>query len=117
MFRLPEERGLINRLGFNSDGADAVAERLKRWERSGRAHRIPLGINIGKTKVAEDAAADYVATFSRIASFGDYITVNVELTEHAGPAGTSRSETPSRRSSCASPPRDRANWPREALSS
>jgi dihydroorotate dehydrogenase len=77
VFRLPDERGLINRLGFNSDGADTVAERLKRWERAGRAHRIPLGINIGKTKVAEDAAADYVATFSRVAAYADYVTINV----------------------------------------
>lgn len=77
VFRLTDERGLINRLGFNSDGADAVAERLKRWERSGRAHRIPLGINIGKTKVADDAAADYVATFARVAAFADYVTINV----------------------------------------
>jgi dihydroorotate dehydrogenase len=77
VFRLTQEQGLINRLGFNSDGVDAVAERLARWERSGRAHRIPLGINIGRTKAAEDAAADYVATFSRIASFADYVTINV----------------------------------------
>ena len=77
VFRLPEDRAVINRLGFNSDGAEVIANRLAAWEETGRAHRIPLGVNIGKTKVAEDAAADYVTTFSRISRFADYIAVNV----------------------------------------
>jgi dihydroorotate dehydrogenase len=77
IFRLKEDRALINRLGFNSDGADMVASRLEGWDETGRAHRIPLGVNIGKTKVAEDAAADYVHSFVRIARFADYVAVNV----------------------------------------
>ena len=77
VFRLPEDRAVINRLGFNSDGAEVIANRLAAWEETGRAHRIPVGVNIGKTKVAEDAAADYVTTFSRISRFADYIAVNV----------------------------------------
>ncbi len=77
VFRLPEDRAVINRLGFNSDGAEVIANRLAAWEETGRAHRIPLGVNIGKTKVAADAAADYVTTFSRISRFADYIAVNV----------------------------------------
>jgi dihydroorotate dehydrogenase len=77
IFRLPEDRALINRLGFNSDGAAVVAGRLAEWETSGRAHRIPLGVNIGKTKIAEDAAADYVSTFARVAPYADYVVVNI----------------------------------------
>ena len=77
IFRLPGDRAVINRLGFNSDGAAVVARRLAAWEETGRAHRIPLGVNIGKTKVAEDAAADYVAAFTRVARNADYIAVNV----------------------------------------
>ncbi len=77
IFRLPEDRAVINRLGFNSDGAAVVASRLAEWERSGRAHRIPLGVNIGKTKAAEDAAADYVSTFARVAPYADYVAVNI----------------------------------------
>lgn len=77
IFRLPEDRAVINRLGFNSDGADIVANRLEAWEETGRAHRIPLGINIGKTKIAEDAAADYVTTFARVAPYADYVALNV----------------------------------------
>ena len=77
VFRLPEDKAVINRLGFNSDGAEIVATRLAAWEETGRAHRIPLGVNIGRTKEAEDAAADYVTTFTRLARFADYVAVNV----------------------------------------
>ncbi len=77
IFRLPEDRALINRLGFNSDGSEVVAARLSAWEESGRAHRIPLGINIGKSKSAVDAAADYVSTFARVAPYADYVAVNI----------------------------------------
>ncbi len=77
VFRLREDEALINRFGFNSEGSEAVARRLARVEMSGRAHRIPLGINIGKSKLAEDAEADYLTTFGRVAPFADYVTVNV----------------------------------------
>ncbi len=77
VFRLPEDDALINRFGFNSEGSAAVVRRLVREEMAGRAHRIPLGVNIGKTKVAEDAEADYLTTFGRVAPHADYITVNV----------------------------------------
>lgn len=77
MFRLREDRAVINRLGFNSRGSEAVATRLRNWEAAGRAHRIPLGINIGKTKAATDAEADYLTSFRRLARYADYVTVNV----------------------------------------
>ena len=73
MFRLPRDRALINRLGFNNDGATAAARRL--------AHRPPgtVGVNIGKTKrVAEaDAVADFTASAERLAPLADYLVVNV----------------------------------------
>src|SRR6476620_1792313 len=50
IFRLPEQQALINRLGFNNDGADAIAERLRRLRRSGRWPAVPVGINIGKSR-------------------------------------------------------------------
>ncbi len=77
IFRLPEDRAIVNRLGFNSDGADAVAARIALWEQSGRAHRIPLGVNIGRSRGADEAAADYVAAFTRLAPHADYVAVNV----------------------------------------
>jgi dihydroorotate dehydrogenase len=77
IFRLRQDRALINRLGFNSEGSQGVAARLAMWEETGRAHRIPLGVNIGRTKTALDAADDYVATFARIGRFADYVAINV----------------------------------------
>src|SRR5215210_1914038 len=51
LFRIPQEGALINRMGFNNDGAEAVAERLRRLQASGRWPTIPIGINIGKSKI------------------------------------------------------------------
>jgi dihydroorotate dehydrogenase len=73
LFRLPRDRALLNRMGFNNDGANAIAPRLL-GERQG-----PLGVNIGKSKVApkEEAIADYVASTERLARHADYFVVNV----------------------------------------
>jgi dihydroorotate dehydrogenase len=74
LFRLPEDEALINRMGFNNDGAVEVAARL-----DASKPRIPVGINIGKSKVVElDAASqDYRASFECMHQFGDYFVVNV----------------------------------------
>jgi dihydroorotate dehydrogenase len=79
IFRVPEFQGLINRLGFNNEGADAVAARLQRLKDSSAWPRIPVGINIGKSKVTplEEATADYLLSFQRLQSFGDYFVLNV----------------------------------------
>jgi dihydroorotate dehydrogenase len=79
LFRLPEDDALINRLGFNNEGAEAIAAKLKALRSNGRPLKIPLGINIGRTKVVatKDAAADYLFTFERLFLYGDYFTVNV----------------------------------------
>ncbi len=78
MFRLEEDRALINRLGFNSGGLDHVVERL-------RARAGPLtgsgggivGINIGRNRDSTDALADYVEGVRRGAEVADYLVVNV----------------------------------------
>ena len=57
IFRYPEHQALINRLGFNNDGADVVAARLHRLRESGRWPAIPVGINIGKSKITPIEAA------------------------------------------------------------
>jgi dihydroorotate dehydrogenase len=74
IFRYPEHHALINRLGFNNDGADAIAERLKAWPRS-----VPLFVNIGKNRdVAIDAAADdYGACAMKLAPHADAVVVNL----------------------------------------
>ncbi|HZH31959.1 MAG TPA: quinone-dependent dihydroorotate dehydrogenase [Pyrinomonadaceae bacterium] len=76
LFRLPLDRALINRQGFNNDGATALAARL---ERVGRPPSCVLGINIGKSRIVElaDATADYLASFEIVRPHADYITVNV----------------------------------------
>ncbi|MER7556470.1 quinone-dependent dihydroorotate dehydrogenase [Nocardioides sp. NPDC126508] len=84
LFRLPADRAVINRMGFNNDGAEAVAARLAgRLERRGTATGGPiLGINIGKTKVVpeDDQAAveaDYAKSARLLAPYADYLVVNV----------------------------------------
>lgn len=74
MFRVPEAQGLINRMGFNNEGAGAFALRLESAKPG-----IPLGINLGKTKLAEleDAPKDYAESFRLLHSHGDYFVVNV----------------------------------------
>src|SRR5207247_5465838 len=79
IFRLPEQQALINRLGFNNDGADVVAERLRKLRESRRWPAIPVGINIGKSRVTplEWATDDYLYSFRLLRDFADYITLNV----------------------------------------
>jgi len=64
MFRLPADRALVNRMGFNNDGAAAAAARLRRRPRGGPV----VGVNIGKTRAVpeQEAAADYAASASAI---------------------------------------------------
>ena len=79
IFRLPEQQALINRLGFNNDGADAIAERLRRLRRSGRWPAVPVGINIGKSRATplERAEDDYLYSFRLLRNLADYVTLNV----------------------------------------
>jgi len=79
LFRYPEIGALINRMGFNNDGADVVAARLAALRQSGRWPRIPVGVNLGKSKVTplEEAAEDYLHSFRALLPFGDYFVVNV----------------------------------------
>jgi dihydroorotate dehydrogenase len=79
LFRLPEDNAIINRMGFNNHGAKVVAARLELWRHQFGPTRIPLGINIGKSKLAalEDAAADYLTSLRSLWEYGDYFVVNV----------------------------------------
>ena len=79
IFRYPKQEALINRLGFNNDGADVIAERLRHLRESALAPSIPIGLNLGKSKVTplEEAATDYLYSFRRLAPVADYIVLNV----------------------------------------
>jgi dihydroorotate dehydrogenase len=82
LFRLPADEAVINRMGFNNSGAEAVAARLgARFDAAGGPRRPPcrLGINLGKTKLVpnEQAADDYAASVRALGRFADYVVVNV----------------------------------------
>ena len=74
LFRLPEDKAIINRMGFNNDGMDAIAERLKN-----RKSKIIIGGNIGKNKITpnENAVDDYIKCFNTLYAYVDYFVVNV----------------------------------------
>jgi dihydroorotate dehydrogenase len=78
LFRLKKDRSLINRMGFNNDGANEIAKRLKNLR--DRGVKLPvIGVNIGKSKVTEleDAVSDYQYSAMVLAPYADYIAVNV----------------------------------------
>lgn len=79
LFRYPQHGALVNRMGFNNDGALAVAGRIRAARRRPSWPRIPVGINLGKTKVVplEQAAEDYLRCFRLLRDVGDYFVLNV----------------------------------------
>lgn len=78
LFRIPTLRALINRMGFNNDGLDVIAKRLKTLRESGLPLPV-IGVNIGKNKLTEAtlAADDYAQCAKALAPFSDYLAVNV----------------------------------------
>ncbi|MGI8436360.1 MAG: quinone-dependent dihydroorotate dehydrogenase [Chthoniobacterales bacterium] len=79
IFRYPRQGALINRLGFNNDGAEAISARLSRLRAGPRPPAIPIGVNLGKSRVTplEEAAADYLFSFRLLQPLADYIALNV----------------------------------------
>ena len=79
LFRLPADRAVVNRMGFNNDGAEAVAARLARRATRGPRSDVVLGVNIGKSKVVpeEEAVGDYERSAELLAPHADYLVVNV----------------------------------------
>jgi len=75
LFRLVEDKAVINRMGFNNDGHSAAVGRLSRFKRD--TYAGPLGINIGANKDSDDRVADYVAGVKAMTAFADYLTVNI----------------------------------------
>lgn len=81
LFRAVESQGIVNRMGFNNAGADAMADTLAKAGviRANRAMGVPLGISLGKTKVTplDEAVEDYLYSFNKLARYADYIAINV----------------------------------------
>ena len=79
MFRAVRDSALVNRMGFNNSGAEAMAARLADWRTRGRWPNHPVGINLGKSKVTPlaDAAGDYAKSFRALWPQADFFVVNV----------------------------------------
>ena len=79
LFRYPRQNALVNRMGFNNDGADAVAARLDGLHKAGKWPKIPVGINLGKSKITplDQAPDDYLHSFRMLRRFGGYFVINV----------------------------------------
>lgn len=81
LFRLPHSRAIINRMGFNNSGVEALAARLEQWgvRRGNNALDYPVGVSVGKTKVTplEEASDDYLYSLRTIAPYADYLAINV----------------------------------------
>jgi dihydroorotate dehydrogenase len=79
MFRAAADQALINRMGFNNDGAYALAARLAQWRAEDRWPAVPVGINLGKSKITplERAADDYAQSFELLWPHADFFVVNV----------------------------------------
>lgn len=79
LFRLPKDRALINRMGFNNDGVLRIAERVRKFKLSTASSKMIIGGNIGKNKITpnEDAWKDYAYCFRELADCVDYFVVNV----------------------------------------
>jgi dihydroorotate dehydrogenase len=77
--RYPKEGALINRLGFNNDGAEVIANRLAHLRERGSWPGIPVGINIGKSRITpmEGAVEDYLFSFRKLRTQADYVALNV----------------------------------------
>lgn len=88
LFRLAEDRAVINRFGFNNDGAEAIAARLEKRERTA----VPVGLNLGANKTSENRAADFARVLATCGPHVDFATVNVsspnteKLRDLQGPA-------------------------------
>ena len=79
MFRAVNDRALVNRMGFNNPGAEAVATALKQWRAREQWPAHPIGINLGKSKITplEEAAEDYAFSFRTLQGLADFFVVNV----------------------------------------
>lgn len=98
LFRLPEDGALINRMGFNNEGAAAVAARVRRYREAGSTKALGrppvVGVNVGKSRVVElaDAPDDYRASLTSVWSVADYVVINVSSPNTPGLRDLQRAE-------------------------
>ncbi len=116
LFRLPEDGALVNRMGFNNQGADAMGRRLEQLRARGLP-RVPLGVNLGKSKVtpSEQAAADYRRSFERLGELADYVVVNISSPNTPGLRDLQRVDEVERIVAAIQGPNQRLSRPRPLL--
>jgi dihydroorotate oxidase A (EC 1.3.3.1) len=85
LFRLTADQAILNRMGFNNYGAEVIARRIEHYLNHS-AVSIPIGINLGKSRITplEQSAEDYLASFQRLQNLGDYFVINVSSPNTAG---------------------------------
>lgn len=116
LFRLPADRAIINRMGFNNGGAEALAVRLQRLCDRG-CLEVPLGVNLGKSKVtpADQAAQDYRQSFELLGELADYVVVNISSPNTPGLRDLQRVEEVKRIVESIQGPNQRLTRPRPLL--
>jgi dihydroorotate dehydrogenase len=116
LFRLTEDTALINRMGFNNGGAAAMARRLGQLRARGLPE-IPLGVNLGKSKVtpAEQAADDYRRSFEQLGEPADYVVVNISSPNTPGLRDLQRVDEVARILEAIQGPNQRLSRPRPLL--
>lgn len=79
LFRLPEDEAIVNRMGFNNRGAQAMARRLESWSAGPKIGGSLVGVNVGRSRTADDAStvADYEVSLRRLWGLADYLALNV----------------------------------------
>ncbi|MBK5964834.1 dihydroorotate dehydrogenase (quinone) [Thiocystis minor] len=116
LFRLPRDSAIVNRMGFNNEGAEAMGRRLERL-RARDLLQVPLGVNLGKSKVTppEQAAADYRRSFERLGELADYVVVNISSPNTPGLRDLQRVEEVERIVAAIQGPNQRLSRPRPLL--
>jgi dihydroorotate dehydrogenase len=116
LFRLPADQAIINRMGFNNGGAEAMAVALQRLRARG-CLEVPLGVNLGKSKVTpvEQAAEDYRISFEHLGELADYVVVNISSPNTPGLRDLQRIEEIQRIVAAIQGPNQRLPQPRPLL--
>ncbi len=116
LFRLPEDGALVNRMGFNNQGVEAMGRRLERLRARGSL-QVPLGVNLGKSKVTPAARAteDYRRGFERLGELADYVVVNISSPNTPGLRDLQRIEEVARILAAIQGPNQRLSRPRPIL--
>ena len=92
LFRLPEDEAVINRMGFNSAGHDAVRRRLARYRDRARASGPLIGVNLGKNRDSAEPGPDYATGIRAFAELADYLVVNISSPNTPGLRGLQAAE-------------------------